>query len=43
MIYFLICLLKVDTEILVEKEHTIQGEGELEVIQKFVEERMTPL
>ena len=26
-----------------EKEHTIQGEGELEVIQKFVEERMTPL
>ena len=26
-----------------EKEHTIQGEGELDVIQKFVEERMTPL
>ena len=26
-----------------EKEHTIQGEGELAVIQKFVEERMNPL
>jgi hypothetical protein len=26
-----------------EKEHTIQGEAEVAVIRKFVEERMKPL
>jgi len=26
-----------------EKEHTIQGEAELAVIRKFVEEQMKPL